>query len=306
METDISKGSYPLKSSPVGSILVTGASGSFGKAFVRRLLAENLSERICVYSRGELAQAVMREEMGDDPRCRWMIGDVRDQPRLRRAMQGCDVVVHAAALKRIDVGFYNPVEMVRTNVEGTINVIEAAQDAGVKKVVGLSTDKAVENVSPYGASKALAEALLLAANNTVSAGGCRFAVTRYGNIFASSGSVVPTWRTMIEFGARAVPVSDPEVTRFFMKIDEAVDLVLDTIATMKGGEINIPDLPAYRLGDLATAMGVNMIVKGLPSWEKRDEVMRPGEPSNLARRMSVDELRYQLELIGYKAPARAA
>lgn len=288
------------------SILVSGGSGSFGKAFIRRLLETDGADRICVYSRGEIAQAQMRQELRDDPRLRFLIGDVRDQTRLRRAMQGVDVVVHAAALKRIEVGVYNPIEMVRTNVDGAINVIEASQDADVKKVVGLSTDKAVESCGSYGASKALMESLFLAANNTVPADGCRYAITRYGNIFSSAGSVVPTWRSMIESGARAVPVSCPDVTRFFMTIDQAVDLVLDTIATMQGGELNIPDLPAYRLGDLAEAMGVKMIVKGLPDWEKRHEVMRVGEPSNLARRMSVEELRYQLELIGYKAPARAA
>lgn len=288
------------------SILVTGATGSFGNAFVRRLLKTDGADRICVYSRGEIAQAQMRQELRDDPRLRFLIGDVRDQTRLRRAMQGVDVVVHAAALKRIEVGVYNPIEMVRTNVDGAINVVEASQDAGVKKVVGLSTDKAVEACGSYGSSKALMESLFLAANNTVSADGCRYAITRYGNIFSSAGSVVPTWRSMIESGAKAVPVSDPDVTRFFMTIDQAVDLVLDTIATMQGGELNIPDLPAYRLGDLAEAMGVKMIVKGLPDWEKRHEVMRVGEPSNLARRMSVEELKYQLELIGYKAPARAA
>lgn len=290
----------------IGSVLITGGAGSFGKAFTRRLLETNASERICIYSRGEHSQASFRQELGDDPRCRWLIGDVRDQTRLRRAMQGVDVVVHAAALKRIEVGVYNPIEMVRTNVDGAINVVEASQDAGVKKVVGLSTDKAVEACGSYGSSKALMESLFLAANNTVPADGCRYAITRYGNIFSSAGSVVPTWRSMIESGAKAVPVSDPEVTRFFMTIGQAVDLVLNTIHTMKGGELNIPDLPAYRLGDLAEAMGVRMIVKGLPDWEKKHEVMRVGEPSNFARRMSVEELKYQLELIGYKAPARAA
>lgn len=288
------------------SVLVTGGAGSFGKAFIRRLLQENLSERICVYSRGEHAQAQFRQELGDDPRMRWFIGDVREAQRLKRAMQGVDVVVHAAALKRIEVGHWNPIELCRTNIDGSINVIEASQDAGVKKVVALSSDKACSPISAYGASKALMESLFLAANNTVAADGPRFSVTRYGNVWNSASSVVPTWRSMIESGAKAVPCTDPAATRFWMSLDQAVDLVLDTIATMQGGELAIPSLPAYRLGDLAEAMGVKTIVKGLPKHEKLHESMVEGEPSNLARRMSVEELKYQLELIGYKAPARAA
>lgn len=282
------------------SILLTGATGSFGTAFTKRLLKDNLSERICLYSRGEHAQAVMREELGDDPRLRFFIGDIRDAQRLKRAMQGCDVVVHAAALKRIDTARANPVELCRTNVDGSINVVEAAQDADVAKVVGLSTDKACSPVwGGYGASKALMECLFLAANNTVAAGGPRYAVTRYGNVFNSASSIVPTWRRLIEAGAKAVPVTDPDCTRFYMSISEAVDLVLNTIATMKGGELVIPTLPAYRIGDLAEAMGVRMVVKGLPSWEKKHEEMIPGEPSDKARRMSVAELREKLAEIGF-------
>lgn len=282
----------------MNSILVSGGTGTFGRAFVRRLLATSASERICIFSRGEHTQAEMRAEFNDDPRLRWFIGDVRDQPRLKRAMNGVDVVVHAAALKRIEVGFANPIEMVKTNIDGTVNVIEAAQDAGVKKAVFLSSDKAHMPVSAYGMSKAMAEALFLAANNTVGADGPRFAVTRYGNIFNSAGSVVPTWRRMIENGARAVPVSSVDVTRFFMTIDEAVDLVLDTIDTMPV-EPAIPNLPAYRLGDLVQAMGVNAIVKGLPKFEKMSESMGDGNDSQYARRMSVAELREKLAEIGF-------
>jgi FlaA1/EpsC-like NDP-sugar epimerase len=288
------------------SILVTGGSGSFGRAFVTRLLKDSLSERICVYSRGEMRQAEMREEFGDDSRLRFLIGDVRERDRLKRAMTGVDVVVHAAALKRIEVGAYNPVEMVRTNIDGSINVVEAAQDAGVKKVVGLSSDKATAPVSAYGSSKALMEALFLAANNTVSADGPRFAVTRYGNVWASAGSVVPTWRRMIEAGSRAVPVTSPEATRFWMSLDQAVDLVLRTIETMQGGELVIPELPAYRLGDLAEAMNVRMVVRGLPAHEKLHEEMRHGEPSDKARRMSVAELRKKLAEIGFRPNVREA
>jgi len=209
-------------------------------------------------------------------------------------MEGVDVVVHAAALKRIEVGFYNPVEMVRTNVDGAVNVIEAAHDAHVKKVVALSSDKAFQPVSPYGQSKALAESIFLAANNASGKDGPRFAITRYGNVFGSTGSVGPVWSQMLEDGAEAVPVTDPDCTRFFMRMDQAVDLVLETIATMKGGEISIPDLPAFRLGDLAEAMKAKTIKIGLPEWEKRHESMDEKRCSATARRMTVEELRAAL------------
>jgi UDP-N-acetylglucosamine 4,6-dehydratase len=278
----------------LGSVLITGATGTFGRAFVRRLLDDKLSDRICIFSRGEHAQADFRAELADDPRCRWFIGDIRERDRLRRAFTGVDVVVHAAALKRIEVGHANPVELARTNIDGAINVIEAAQDAGIKKVVALSSDKAHASVSAYGHSKAMMECLFLAANNTVGADGPRFAVTRYGNIFAASGSVVPKWQAIMATGVKAVPVTNPGCTRFYMTIQEAVDLVLDTIATMKGGELAIPDLPAYRLGDLAEAMGALTSIQGLPHWEKLHESMGPDKSSEHARRMSVDELRAAL------------
>jgi len=285
----------------LGSILVTGGTGFFGRNFVRRLLDAKLSERICILSRSEHAQADLRADLNDDERLRFFIGDVRDQSRLRRAMTEVDVVVHAAALKRIEVGAYNPVEMIRTNVDGTINVIEAAQDAGVKKVLFISSDKAWQPCSAYGQSKALAEAAILAANNTVSASGPRFASVRYGNVWASAGSIVPKWQKMIASGSRIVPVTDPDCTRFYMTIDEAVGLVLDTVATMKGGELAIPDLPAYRVGDLVTAMDASPSILGLPAWEKKHEGMADGKTSDVARRMSVADLRLALGMVEAKA-----
>ena len=276
------------------SILITGGTGAFGTAFTERLLRDGLASRICIFSRGEYRQFQMRQQFKDDKRLRFLIGDVRDRWRLTRAMEGVDVVVHAAALKRIEVGFYNPVEMVRTNVDGAVNVIEAAHDAHVKKVVALSSDKAFQPVSPYGQSKALAESIFLAANNASGKDGPRFAITRYGNVFGSTGSVGPVWSQMLEDGAEAVPVTDPDCTRFFMRMDQAVDLVLETIATMKGGEISIPDLPALRLGDLAEAMKAKTIKIGLPEWEKRHESMDEKRCSATARRMTIDELRAAL------------
>lgn len=224
-------------------------------------------------------------------RLRFFIGDVRDRDRLRRAMEGCDYVVAAAALKRIETGHYNPSELVKTNVMGTINVIEASIDASVRKVVLLSSDKAFRPISAYGHSKALAECLVLATSHRHTI----FAITRYGNVAGSAGSVVPRWRELLAQGHKALPVSDPEVTRFWMTMDEAVALVSGTLTDMRGGELVIPNLPAYRLGDLATAMGArNIMVTGLPKWEKLHECMGPGNCSDQARRMTVEELREAL------------
>src|SRR5882724_2846247 len=277
------------------SLLITGGSGAFGTACAKRMLVTApLPHRIVIFSRGEHRQADMARELAplDDPdqRLRFFIGDVRDRDRLRRAMEGIEVVIHAAALKRIEVGAYNPLEVKRTNIDGAANVIEAATDAGVKRVVALSSDKAFEPVSPYGTSKAFAESLFLAANNTRGFHGPHFAVVRYGNVWASTGSVVPTWRKILET-SDTVPVTDPECTRFFMRMREAVDLVWDTARTMEGGELRIPTLPAYRLGDLAEAMGAEMNVLGLPAYEKLHESMGPGNSSDKARRMTVAELK---------------
>lgn len=278
----------------LGSVLVTGGSGFFGRAFVRRVLDEGLSDRVCILSRGEHAQADAREWLRDDERCRWFIGDVREVSRLRRAMNGIDTVIHAAALKRIEVGAMNPVEMCRTNIDGTLNVIEASQDAGVKKVLYISSDKAWQPISPYGQSKALAEAAILAANNTTGAKGPVYAACRYGNVWLSAGSIVPKWRKMIAAGARAVPVTDLDCTRFMMTIEEAVSLVLNTVRTMRGGELAIPELPAYRIGDLVEAMGVLASVRGLPAWEKKHEGMCDGKTSDIAPRLTVAQLRAAL------------
>jgi UDP-N-acetylglucosamine 4,6-dehydratase/5-epimerase len=275
------------------SVLITGGSGAFGTACAKRLLTmHRLSpDRIAIYSRSEHRQAEMMRQLADRwERLRFFIGDVRDRDRLRRAMEDIQVVIHAAALKRIEVGAYNPLEVKKTNIDGAANVIEAAHDAGVSKVVALSSDKAFEPISPYGTSKAFAESLFTAANNARGRMGPRFAVVRYGNVWNSTGSVVPTWRTILE-NSDTVPVTDPECTRFYMTMDEAVGLVLDTVETMHGGEIAIPSLPAYRLGDLAEAMGAKMDIRGLPAYEKLHESMGPGNSSDKARRMSVAELK---------------
>jgi UDP-N-acetylglucosamine 4,6-dehydratase len=275
------------------SVLITGGSGGFGRAFVARHLARAVGGlRLCVYSRGEHAQANMRATFQNDDRLRFFIGDVRDRNRLTRAMEGCDTVIHAAALKRIEVGQYNPTEMVRTNIEGTMNVIDAALDTGVGQVIYLSSDKAYQPISPYGQSKALAEAIILAAN---AQGRTHYAITRYGNVSGSPGSVIPKWRALRDAGIDTVDVTDPECTRFWMAMDEAVDLVTNLAYSMRGGELAIPQLPAYRLGDLAEAMGMKMRVIGLPTWEKLHESMSADLCSADARRLSVDELRGALK-----------
>ena len=256
-------------------------------------------ERIVIYSRGEYRQAMMARELADiDARqkLRFMIGDVRDKDRLRRAMRGVDTIVHAAALKRIETANYNPDELVRTNVVGTQNVIDTAMDAQVSTAVFLSTDKAYQPVSPYGHSKALAECMFLAANNMRGNRGPKFVVTRYGNVWRSTGSVVPMWEAILAAGSDTVPVTDPECTRFFMTMDEAVSLVLQAIHELPH-DVLVPTLPAYRLGDLAEALGAKMDVKGLPAFEKLHESMSDDNSSDKARRMSVLELREALRCL---------
>jgi FlaA1/EpsC-like NDP-sugar epimerase len=277
------------------SILITGGTGSFGRAFIARWLSEGHTGRLCIYSRGEHAQASARVQFEDNASLRWFIGDVRDRDRLRRAFDGVDTVIHAAALKRIEVGAYNPIEMVKTNVDGAKNVIEAAMDANVRRVVALSSDKAYQPISPYGQTKALMEGLMLAANNTSGVGGTRFAVTRYGNVAGSAGSVIPLWREQLK-DSDTVTVTNPECTRFWMTMDEAIDLVLQTRHIMPE-EIAIPTLPGFRLGDLADAMGAKMAIRGLPEWEKKHEGLSHGQFSNTAKRMSVSELREALERV---------
>lgn len=235
----------------------------------------------------------MRAALNNDERLRFFIGDVRDTERLRRAMDGVELVVHAAALKRIEAAEYNVLECVATNVIGTRNVVDACIDAGVKKAILLSTDKACLPTTTYGMTKAVAERIFLQSSH-YAPNGTKFAVTRYGNVAGSTGSVIPVWRSMLDAGQQTVPVSDPDCTRFWMTLEEAVDLVWNTALTMQGGELNVPELPAYRLGDLAEAMEVKTKVIGLANAEKRHEEMLPGETSDRARRMPIEELRRAL------------
>ncbi|KNX37765.1 UDP-N-acetylglucosamine 4,6-dehydratase (inverting) [Luteipulveratus halotolerans] len=250
------------------SILVTGGTGSFGKAFITRLLDELDPARVVIYSRDELKQWEVRQKFGDDPRLRWFIGDVRDLPRLQRAMHGIDYVVHAAALKQVDTGEYNPYEFVKTNVMGSQNVVEAAIDAGVKKVVALSTDKASSPINLYGATKLTADKLFILGNHYAAAYPTRFAVVRYGNVTGSRGSIVPKFKALHEAG-ESLPITDLRCTRFLITLPDAVQMVLDTFEMMQGGELVVPHIPSHKVTDLAQAIA--------PGAKMHDIGLRPGE-----------------------------
>ena len=276
----------------MSGVLITGGTGYLGHGLVRFMLKAAYG-RIRVFSRSEVSQARMQEALGNDERLGYFVGDVRDLDRLERAMARCSLVIHAAALKRIEVGHYNPDEMVKTNVLGAMNVIEAARRARVRRVVFVSTDKAFEPVSPYGLSKAMAEQLFLAANRQSL--GPRFVVCRYGNVAGSTGSVIPVWREQLRRGEQ-VKVTDPNCTRFWMRLDQAVRLVVQAIDTDE--EFIVPELPAYRLMDLQHAMGIASVqILGLRPWEKKHEAMGPCGTSETAPRLTIEDLRAELELV---------
>ncbi|WP_228087370.1 UDP-N-acetylglucosamine 4,6-dehydratase (inverting) [Cellulosimicrobium cellulans] len=250
------------------SILVTGGTGSFGKAFLREVLDNHDPRRIVVFSRDELKQFEVRAQFGDDPRLRWFIGDVRDRRRLERAMHGVDYVVHAAALKQVDTAEYNPFEYIATNVTGSQNVVEAAIDAGVKKVVALSTDKASSPINLYGATKLCADRLFVSANNYAAAYETRFCVVRYGNVMGSRGSVVPKFKALAEAG-ESLPITDKRMTRFWITLPQAVKFVLDSFEMMEGGELYVPRIPSMKVVDLAEAIA--------PGAAQHEVGIRPGE-----------------------------
>lgn len=250
------------------SILITGGTGSFGKAFIRHALDNLDPRRLIVFSRDELKQFECRAMFGDDPRLRWFIGDVRDRDRLTRAMHDVDYVVHAAALKQVDTGEYNPFEFVKTNVLGSENVVEAAIDAGVKRVVALSTDKASSPINLYGATKLTADKIFILGNNYAASYPTRFSVVRYGNVTGSRGSIIPKWRAMHARG-ESLPITDLRCTRFLITLPQAVEMVLDTFDMMQGGELVVPHIPSHKVVDLAQAIA--------PGAAMHDIGLRPGE-----------------------------
>ena len=258
------------------SILVTGGTGSFGRAFVKSILDRFPDiRRLVVYSRDELKQFEMAQTFNDRqyPGVRYFIGDIRDEARLRRALEGIDVVVHAAALKQVPAAEYNPFECIKTNVLGAQNVIEASLDSGVSRVVALSTDKAAAPVNLYGATKLCSDKLFTAANNIKGNRDMRFSVVRYGNVMGSRGSVIPFFLEMKRTGV--LPITDPNMTRFNILLQQGVDMVLWSLENSWGGEIFVPKIPSYRVVDLAAAIasGCEQRVIGVRAGEKIHEEM---------------------------------
>jgi UDP-N-acetylglucosamine 4,6-dehydratase len=264
------------------NVLITGGTGSFGKAFVRRIIETRKPQRVVIYSRDELKQYEMEKEISH-PSLRFFIGDVRDADRLRTAMVGIDVVIHAAALKHVPAAEYNPWECIKTNVVGAQNVIDAALANGVQKVIALSTDKAANPINLYGASKLASDKLFVAANNIVGRHPTRFAVVRYGNVVGSRGSVVPLFRKLVTDGAREIPITDERMTRFWITLPQGVEFVLKSLARMYGGETFVPKIPSATILDLAEALapGVPRKVIGIRPGEKRHEVMCPRDDAHL-------------------------
>lgn len=264
-------------------ILVTGGTGSFGQAFVRRVLARRSPTTLRIYSRDELKQYEMAQTFQADPRLRFFIGDVRDRERLARAMHGVDVVVHAAALKQVPICEYNPAEAVKTNVMGAQHVIDCAIDAGVARTVALSTDKAVNPVNLYGATKLCAEKLFIHGNVYAGSRDARFSCVRYGNVVGSRGSVIPLFVRQAPSGT--LTVTDRRMTRFWLSLEQAVDFVLQCVDEMRGGEIFVPKIPSMRVVDLAAAIAPEAAVKeiGIRPGEKLHEVLLTAEEARNAR-----------------------
>lgn len=253
------------------SILVTGGTGSFGKKFVKKALEQDV-EKVIIFSRDELKQYEMKQEF-QDHRLRFFIGDVRDKDRLYRAFDGVDIVVHAAAMKHVDACEYNPFEAIKTNIYGAQNIIEAAIDKGVEKVIALSTDKAAAPINLYGATKLASDKLFVAANSYVGEKKTRFAVVRYGNVVGSRGSVIPFFKKMKETGR--LPITDERMTRFWITLDDGVRFVIDSLARMQGGEIFVPKIPSMNIIDLAKAVSpeAKLDIIGIRPGEKLHESM---------------------------------
>jgi len=264
------------------SILVTGGTGSFGKQFVKTLLTNYQPMRVAVFSRDELKQFEMQQEF-NSPVMRYFIGDVRDAERLRMAMRGIDYVVHAAALKQVPAAEYNPMECIKTNVHGAENVISAALDNDVEKVIALSTDKAANPANLYGATKLASDKLFVAANNITGGHRTRFAVVRYGNVVGSRGSVVPLFIKLAGEGASALPVTDKRMTRFWITLAKGVEFVIKSFSRMQGGEIFVPKIPSMRILDLVKAISptARIDIIGIRPGEKLHEIMCPADDSHL-------------------------
>jgi UDP-N-acetylglucosamine 4,6-dehydratase/5-epimerase len=259
------------------AVLITGATGSFGRRFIRTLLERSRVRRVAIYSRDEFKQYEMQQELASAAgnTLRFFIGDVRDQARLTLAMREIDIVIHAAALKHVPAAEYNPLECIRTNVNGAENVVHAALYNGVERVLALSTDKAANPINLYGASKLASDKIFVAANNIAGSVGTRFSVVRYGNVVGSRGSVIPFFRKLIDQGTADLPITDERMTRFWITLQQGVDFVASSIAMMGGGEIFVPKIPSMRVVDLAHAMAPKLPTRviGIRPGEKLHEVM---------------------------------
>ena len=255
-------------------ILITGGTGSFGKKYTEILLANYKPNRIVIYSRDEQKHYQMAQVFNQ--KCmRYFVGDVRDEKRLKTAMSGIDFVIHAAAMKHVPIAEYNPMECIKTNINGAQNVINAAFEEGVKKVIALSTDKACNPINLYGATKLASDKLFIAANNIAGTKETRFSVVRYGNVVGSNGSVVPLFKKLIKQGVSELPITDERMTRFWITLEQGVKFVLKNFSRMQGGELFIPKIPSMKMTDLAKAMAPNLGIKiiGIRPGEKLHEVM---------------------------------
>ncbi|WP_313892577.1 UDP-N-acetylglucosamine 4,6-dehydratase (inverting) [Psychrobacillus sp.] len=268
------------------TVLVTGGTGSFGKMFTREALSLG-AKKVIVFSRDELKQYEMRQEF-EDSRIRFFIGDVRDKDRLYRAFEGVDIVIHAAAMKHVEACEYNPFEAVKTNIHGAQNIIEAAIDKGVEKVIALSTDKAAAPVNLYGATKLASDKLFIAANAYVGEKHTKFSVVRYGNVVGSRGSVVPFFKKIKETGI--LPITDERMTRFWITLDQGVQFVIDNLERMHGGELFVPKIPSMNIIDLAKAIG--------PECEINIVGIRPGEKLHETM-ITEDDARHTVEFDDY-------
>lgn len=264
------------------SILITGGTGSFGKHFVKNVLTNYKPRKLVIFSRDELKQFEMQQVYNDE--CmRYFIGDVRDGDRLSRAMSGIDYVIHAAAIKQVPVAEYNPMECIKTNIYGAENVVKAAIDNDVEKVIALSTDKAANPINLYGATKLASDKLFVAANNISGRKRIQFSVVRYGNVFGSRGSVVPFFKKLVSEGATSLPVTHREMTRFWITLEQGVQFVLKSFARMQGGEIFVPKLPSMLIMDLVKALSSKLATEiiGIRPGEKLHEIMCPKDDSHL-------------------------
>ena len=252
------------------TILITGGTGSFGKCFTKYALTHYNPKKIIIYSRDEFKQYLMQNEFKEyESKMRYFIGDVRDKDRLKRAFEGVDYVIHAAALKQVPACEYNPNEAIKTNINGAQNVIDAALDSNVKKVVALSTDKAVNPVNLYGGTKLLSDKLFVAANAYAGNKDISFSIVRYGNVAGSRGSIIPLFNNIIKNGGTELPITDFRMTRFWISLTEGVELVIKALKEAKGGETFISKIPSFKVTDLAEAM--------LPGCTKKEIGIRPGE-----------------------------